>query len=620
VSARLGIGLVLALIACLAIGPPQALGAERAPYIVVLKDGIDSPGAVARDQTEQRNGDLGFVYRYALKGYSATLPKAAVAALERDPRVDFVSPDRKVELFSQSTPTGIKRIFATENPNIDVDEVDDVRIDADVAVIDTGVFEHTDLSISKLTNCVPPKKLEEPNVKECKDGSATDEDGHGTHVAGTIGAIDNKEWVVGVAPGARIWGVKVFTLNAKNKSAGSESWTAAGIDWVTGRYKDIEVANMSLGCGGEENEKKEIEECTMKVVETAITGSIEKGIVYVVAAGNETVDAGKYVSPAKHPEVITVSALADYDGEPGGATEWTCEDEGKDDTLATFSNFGKAVDVAAPGACILSTSSAGGLELSSGTSMAAPHVAGAAAILASVSNPNSKSDVKLVHQDIVDAGNFDWEDISEDGELEPLLDVGVPGEHGLWLINGASLTAGSETITGGQEGTSIFKVHVLGIGIVCEKGTLTEGKIEALGLGSATLSFTECGVSNPELGAEIIETCDVKDIVRKVSLLLLQRGGAVFALVKPAIGEEFAKIAITGELCPAAEIEGTLSGSFAVKIRPTAVKQSLLSVEGPQLKKALGVSLQFGEETADFHFSGYATLSGKETGKVWGVH
>jgi subtilisin family serine protease/streptogramin lyase len=385
-------------------------------YIVVLEDSVKGPAAVAEAQTEQRDGELGFVYRHALKGYSAELSQGAVKALRRDPRVKRVDPVRRFEIASQTTPTGIERIFATANEALDIDEEDDVRVDVDVAVIDTGIdTEHPDLDVAGRTNCVPPGKLSEPEASECVDDTGTDDHDHGTHVAGTIGALDNEEGVVGVAPGARLWAVKVLTPYIFGSAVGETPWIVAGIDWVTATREDedpendIEVANMSLGGKGPN-----------PAFDEAIEGSVEAGIVYVVAAGNSTSNA-KFFSPASSPDVITVSALADYDGEPGGEAEPSCTNWGPDDTLADFSNWGKEVELAAPGACILSTLPGDEYGTSSGTSMASPHVAGAAAILASESKPQSAEDVEAVRRQLLDEASLDWSDNSGDFYREPLL-------------------------------------------------------------------------------------------------------------------------------------------------------------------------------------------------------
>jgi subtilisin len=152
----------------------------------------------------------------------------------------------------------------------------------------------------------------------------------------------------------------------------------AGIDWVAANAGTIEVANMSLGGSGYNQAEYD-----------AIQGAVNKGVAFAVAAGNSDADANNY-SPAAFDNVLTVSALADFDGEPGGLGSPTCRAD-QDDTLADFSNWGSAVDIAAPGVCILSTYpiERGEYGTISGTSMASPHAAGALALLASRNNPNN---------------------------------------------------------------------------------------------------------------------------------------------------------------------------------------------------------------------------------------
>jgi subtilisin family serine protease len=382
-------------------------------YIVVLKDSVQHPGAVADDQTPKRGDQVDLVYRSALKGYSAELTESAAAELERDPRVKYVTPDRVVEVASQTVPTGVERVFAASNAALDIDGSDDVRVNADVAVLDTGIdHTHPDLNVTVRENCVPAdekvfdSEKHESTAKECKYNQGIDGHGHGTHVAGTIGALDNGLGAVGVAPGARLMAVRVL-----NKSGtGAQSWIVAGVDWVTANASQIEVANMSLGCP-----------CALPAVEEAIEKSVKSGVVYVVAAGNSGVNVSE-ASPAKNPDAITVSALADYDGQPGGEGGSTCESGDSDDSRASFSNFGSGVDIVAPGVCIYSTVPGGYASLS-GTSQAAPLVAGAAALLAVHSNPSSREDVEAIREQLTGEGNLEWTDTSGDGVQEPLLDL-----------------------------------------------------------------------------------------------------------------------------------------------------------------------------------------------------
>jgi subtilisin family serine protease len=375
--------------------------ADTESYIVVLQDGTD-----AEQAAEEHGADPTSVYEHALDGYAAEMTAAEVEELRSDPDVAYVHEDAVVHTTAQTTPTGIERIFAPDNPSLAVNGTDDFRADADIAVIDTGIAPHPDLDIAGTTDCTSGV---------CQDGSGTDGNGHGTHVAGSAAALDNGDGVVGVANGARVWGVKVLGDNG----SGSLSAVTAGIDWVTGNADEIEVANLSLGCQG----------CTDQAMSQAITESVDSGVAYAVAAGNNAVDAADFF-PANHPDVLTVSALADSDGAPGGdGGAFTCRTD-QDDTLADFSNYGTVVDVAAPGVCIESTWPGGGYNSISGTSMAAPHVAGALALLAvGDAKPTGRADVLALYDTVRSTGSTDWDDTSGDGVTEPLLDVGDPAHY-----------------------------------------------------------------------------------------------------------------------------------------------------------------------------------------------
>jgi subtilisin len=379
---------------------------DRASYLVVLDAGTRDVPAAAAALARTAGGDVGFVYEHALKGFSIRASAAGAAALSRSPGVAYVEVDREVSLAVQDVPTGIDRIFATGNTSLDIDGSDDVRVDVDVAVIDTGVdLEHPDLNVVGGVSCASGG----PFGGSCSAGG-DDDHYHGTHVAGTIGALDNAEGVVGVAPGARIWAVKVLN----QRGSGYTSWIVAGIDWVAANADTIEVANMSLGGSGYSQAEYD-----------AIQGAVDAGVAFAVAAGNDSDDASNH-SPAAFDNVLTVSALADFDGEPGALAPATCRSD-QDDTLADFSNFGSAVDIAAPGVCIRSTFplEEGGYGTISGTSMASPHVAGALAILASGSGGGASdaAGVADLYTAVISAGNLGWTDESGDGEKEPLLDV-----------------------------------------------------------------------------------------------------------------------------------------------------------------------------------------------------
>ena len=358
----------LALLALAAVFAGQAAAASTGRYIVVLKDGADT-SSVAAYHEGFAGADVQLRYGHALEGYSATLTTAALDAVRADPRVDFVSPDRAVSVDAQALPTGINRIDGDLSSTLSGNGSGSVNVNA--AVIDTGIDpSHPDLNVVGGVDCAPGIGF-------------TDLNGHGSHVAGTIAAKDDGNGVVGVAPGARLYAVKVLT----DVGAGLTSNIVCGIDWVTATRtdldpaNDIRVANMSLGGGGSDdgncgNSNNDAEH-------RAICNSVAAGVTYVVAAGNDAVDF-RNSTPAAYDEVLTVSAVTDYNGQPGGGAASTCR-SGTDDRFASYSNFAVlAADqghtIAAPGTCINSTWMLGGYNTISGTSMASPHVAGAAAL------------------------------------------------------------------------------------------------------------------------------------------------------------------------------------------------------------------------------------------------
>lgn len=227
-----------------------------------------------------------------------------------------------------------------------------------------------------------------------------------------MGAIDNGSGVVGVAPGARLWAVRVLD----NRGSGFLSWVLCGVNWVAENAGTVEVANMSLGFSG-----------TSVALNDAIDAAVARGIVFAVAAGNSNADAGNN-SPANHPAVLTVSALADSNDLPGGGGPATSY--GPDDTLASFSNYGSVVDLAAPGVDILSTYKGSAYTRMSGTSMASPHVAGAAALyLATRPKPVDAGGALAVRTAIVVAAfpqaGPDGFTGDRDASAEPLLNAGA---------------------------------------------------------------------------------------------------------------------------------------------------------------------------------------------------
>jgi subtilisin family serine protease len=325
-------------------GPPE----RELSVIVVLEPGAD-PEAVARGAGVNPRR----VYRNVFRGFAGRVPEQALRGLRNNPRVRLVSEDRPVTIAQQAIPAGVIRVDADQYPGFG----DGNATDADVAIIDSGIDrDHPDLNVAGGVDCTGT-------------GSYDDNNGHGTHVAGTIGAIDNGTGVIGVAPGARLWGVKVLG------ATGGGTWSSVicGIDWVFSQGAAIDVANMSLGGFGSDNA------CGDDALHLAICRLVGGGTPVAAAAGNDNMNAAGFV-PATYDEVIAVSAFADYDGQPGGQSASACGAPEPDDSFAVFSNYGADVDIAAPGRCIRSTYPGGTYQSLSGTSMAAPHVAGAVAL------------------------------------------------------------------------------------------------------------------------------------------------------------------------------------------------------------------------------------------------
>jgi subtilisin family serine protease len=389
--------------------------APASTYLVSLRPPAGDSGLFATLQSRLLGLTVLNTYSHALTGFAATMTPAVRNLLAANPLVESIQPDRPIRGFAQYIPNGITRVHADVSRTASIDAVDPPRIDVNVAVLDTGVDTgHDDLNVVGGYSCA-------------KGRSYDDHYGHGTHAAGIIGALDDRRGVVGVAPGARIFGVKVLDDDAN----GTTRELLCGIDWVTSTRtdndpkNDIDVANLSLGGVGTDDGN--CGKSDSDILHQAVCKSVAEGVTFVVAAGNDHEDASHLI-PAAYDEVITVSALADADGKSGGeGGSPSCRSD-EDDTLADFSNYGPVVDIAAPGVCIFSTmpkdaeiSDGSGYGTLTGTSFAAPHVAGAAALWIS-RHPGAPP--AQVRSALIAAGNFDWNGSDDpDGHKEPLVDV-----------------------------------------------------------------------------------------------------------------------------------------------------------------------------------------------------
>jgi subtilisin family serine protease len=313
-------------------------------YICVFdaaKVGRGSETAEANRSVRAHGGQIKHVYGTALRGFAVHMPAHAMARMAAgNPNIAYCEPDRVatlVPIFAAAKPGG-----GGGTPPAQVLPWGVARVGGGTStapgtawVIDTGIqFSHPDLNVDTARSATFLGSRTTPD----------DQNGHGTHVAGTIGARDNAIGVIGVAPGVRVVAVRVLD----RRGSGSNSGVIAGVDYVAANGQPGDVANMSLGGG------------VSQALDDAVVAAAATGVKFTLAAGNESDDAN-FHSPARAngPNVYTVSAFR------------------AGDIFSTFSNSGNPpIDYAEPGQVINSTWIGSGYNTISGTSMAAPHLAG----------------------------------------------------------------------------------------------------------------------------------------------------------------------------------------------------------------------------------------------------
>ncbi len=332
--------------------PPEAApfdrpGGEidlRDRYIVVFKDATTDTDGLIDELTRGNGSQVHFRYRHAIKGFCATIPSQALEGIRRNPNIDYIEADGPVSKWGvQANPPswGLDRIDQRNLPLNSSYTYNTDGTGVTVYIIDTGIrFDHQEFSgrASSGYDFID------------NDTDASDCDGHGTHVAGTVGGT-----TVGVAKNVALKAVRVLNCTG----SGSYSVVIAGVDWVKNYHTSPAVANMSLGGGGS------------LALDQAVASAVASGVTLAVAAGNSNAPACNY-SPAREPSAITV-----------GATTTS-------DARASYSNYGSCVDIFAPGSSIYSSTmtSTNTYASWSGTSMATPHVAGVAALYLSA-NPGA---------------------------------------------------------------------------------------------------------------------------------------------------------------------------------------------------------------------------------------
>lgn len=313
-------------------------------YICVFKAGSVARGSVRSEAARAAGTGLKHVYQSSIRGFSASANSAAALA-SRNPHIAYCEQDQEVEAIQSGGPFDFRVVGGKPAPSQPPQSIPwgVARVHGGAGtgsgsgtawVIDTGIdFSHPDLNVDT------------GRSRNFSTGSsANDGNGHGSHVAGIIGARDNSIGVVGVSPGATLVAVRVLN----NAGSGTNSDVIAGVDYVAANGHAGDVANMSLGGG------------VSTALDSAVVAAAGTGVKFTLAAGNESDSANNH-SPARAngPNVYTVSSFA------------------QGDNWSSFSNFGNPpVDYAEPGSSIRSTYKGGGYATLSGTSMAAPHLAG----------------------------------------------------------------------------------------------------------------------------------------------------------------------------------------------------------------------------------------------------
>lgn len=352
-------------------------------WIVVFRDDVRDPPGLARRLAAENGVSPRHVYSHALKGFAATLPPQAVERLRQNPNVDFVERDGIVTRTAVGS-WGQDRIDQRSLPLDDSYSPAGDGTGVDAWIIDSGIdYGRTDEFGSRFDESRDYDFVS-------GDDDASDCDGHGTHVAGTVGSD-----TYGVAPGVTIIGVRVLNCSG----SGSYSGVIAGIDYVAaeaGKTSRPDVANMSLGGG------------YSAAVNQAVENAVSAGVVMAVSAGNDNATDACTKSPASAPSAITVASST------------------SSDARSSFSNVGPCVDVFAPGSSIKSTVMRSGTGTWSGTSMASPHVAGAAALLLQA-NPGWSPAQVWSAMDAASTKNAISDDRGTDNKL---LYVGSDGGNG----------------------------------------------------------------------------------------------------------------------------------------------------------------------------------------------
>ncbi|MEV4416326.1 S8 family serine peptidase [Catellatospora sp. NPDC049609] len=423
-------------------------------YLVVLKDTVsrDAVTAKAEQLSARFGGRTGHTYRHAVRGFEVSMPQAAARRLAADPAVAYVQANGIHTATGTQSPTpswGLDRIDQRNLPLNNSYTYPTTAAGVRAYIIDTGIrFTHNDFGGRAVTG-----------FDAIDGGAADDGHGHGTHVAGTVGGT-----TYGVAKAVTLVGVRVLN----NSGQGTTAQVVAGIDWVTGDHDpgELAVANMSLGGGVD------------TTLDNAVAASIADGITYGVAAGNNNGANACNTSPARTPNAITV-----------GSTTST-------DTRSSFSNIGTCLDIFAPGSSITSAwnTSNTATNTISGTSMATPHVVGAAALVLAQNPSYTPQQVRDYLVNNATSGV-----VTNPG-------TGSPNKL-LYVVNGTAANDFTVTVAPASGSAAPGGSVTATVGTTTTSGSPQTVALSASGLpGGATASFSPASVTSGDSSTMTIST------------------------------------------------------------------------------------------------------------------
>ena len=406
----------------------------------------------------------GEVYRTftIVPAIAARLSPRAVEALAKNPKVRYVEPDHEVFAHDQTVPWGIDRVFGAESYSFDTWGIKRGGGIA-VAILDTGIDEnHKDLTVAGGTTTVDATHW------------GSDVSGHGTHVAGTVAALDNSLGVVGVAPDVALYAVKVLS----DGGSGSVSSVVAGIDWAV--KQGIPILNMSLGSSS-----------SSQTLEAACSVAYAEGHLLVASAGNSGNPGGRGDNvgyPAAYEWVIAVAAST------------------SGNTRASYSSTGPAVELIAPGSGILSTVPGNGYGTKSGTSMASPHVAGVAALAWAANSTLTNVKIRTTLQETAENLGLS---ANHQGYGLARADLAVRAVAGAEPPPSAPTYTVSGTVTDGKNGALGYAIVTIETGQSANTKSDGTYSISDVGAGTYNITASKSGYSSQSKNVDVLEDVTV---------------------------------------------------------------------------------------------------------------